>query len=311
MRPAVPADSGLHVSRETPTMARPLPLALVQAQTLPAHTPLSVFTDDVQKVLCDFPQTRLVVYPELHLTGLGGDAAQREAVMREVAESLDGPRMRSLRELAGDLGVWLLPGTVYERDPEDGSIYNTAVLLSPDGELAASYRKVFPWRPYERCRPGGRFVVADMAGFGRVGLSICYDSWFPEAARHLAWMGAEVILNPTLTPTADRAQELVLARAQAITNQVYVVGVNAAAPTARGRSLVVDPEGIVRVEAGEAPAVLTDVLDLGHVSTVRRYGTSALNRMWQQMEPGDRPIELPLYRGRIDPDTWPPTPRSP
>ena len=72
----------------------------------------------------------------------------------------------------------------------------------------------------------------------------------------------------------------------------------------RGRSLVVDPEGIVRVEAGEAPTVLTDVLDLDHVSTVRRYGTSALNRMWQQMEPGDMPIELPLYRGRIDPDTW-------
>jgi predicted amidohydrolase len=106
-------------------------------------------------------------------------------------------------------------------------------------ELAASYRKVFPWRPYERW--GGSFVVADMAGFGRVGLSICYDSWFPEVARHLAWMGAEVILNPTLTPTADRAQELVLARAQAITNQVYVVGVNAAAPTARGRSGRADP----------------------------------------------------------------------
>ena len=167
-------------------MARPLPLALVQAETLPAHSPLSVFTDDVQKVLGDFPQTRLVVYPELHLTALSGDAAERDAVMQEVAESLDGPRMGSLRELAGDLGVWLLPGTVYERAP-DGSIYNTAVLLSPDGELAASYRKVFPWRPYERCRPGDRFVVADMAGFGRVGLSICYDSWFPEVARHLAW----------------------------------------------------------------------------------------------------------------------------
>jgi len=288
-------------------MSRPLPLALVQAATLPAHTPLSVFTDDVQKVLSDFPQTRLVVYPELHLTALAGDAAQRDAMMRDVAESLDGPRMKALRELAGDLGVWLLPGTVYERSVEDGSIYNTAVLLSPKGELAASYRKVFPWRPYERCRPGGSFVVADVAGFGRVGLSICYDSWFPEVARHLAWMGAEVILNPTLTPTADRAQELVLARAQAITNQVYVVGVNAAAPTARGRSLVVDPEGIVRVEAGEAPTVLTDVLDLDHVSTVRRYGTSALNRMWQQMQPGDAPVELPLYRGRIDPDTWTPT----
>src|SRR3954454_22903201 len=64
-------------------MARPLPVALVQAATLPASSPLSVFTDDVQKVLCDFPLTRLVVYPELHLTGLAGDAAQRDAVMRD------------------------------------------------------------------------------------------------------------------------------------------------------------------------------------------------------------------------------------
>src|SRR3954452_5893054 len=159
-------------------MARPLPLALVQAATLPPHSALSVFTDDVQKVLCDFPQTRLVVYPELHLTALAGDAAARDAMMQDVAESLDGPRMSALRELAGDLRVWLLPGSVYERCPEDGAIYNTAVLLSPDGEIA-SYRKVFPWRPYERCRPGGSFVVADMAGVGRGGVWVCFGSLVP------------------------------------------------------------------------------------------------------------------------------------
>src|SRR3954449_6882663 len=291
-------------------MARPLPLALVQAATLPPHCPLSVFTDDVQKVLCDFPQTRLVVYPELHLTALAGDAAARDAMMQDVAESLDGPRMSALRELAGDLRVWLLPGTVYERCRDDGSIYNTAVLLSPEGEIAASYRKVFPWRPYERCRPGGSFVVADMAGFGRVGLSICYDSWFPEVARHLAWMGAEVILNPTLTPTADRPQELVLTQANAIANQVYVVSVNGAAPYGTGRSLIVDPEGLVRHQAGEAATVISDVLDLDAVHRVRRYGTAGLNRLWEQFGDGDTVLELPLYGGRIDPRTWASSARS-
>jgi predicted amidohydrolase len=75
-------------------------------------------------------------------------------------------------------------------------------------------------------------------------------------------MGAEMILNPALTPTSDRAQELVLARAHAIANQVFVVSVNAAAPAACGCSIVVDPEGRVRVDAGEAPAVLTDIIDL-------------------------------------------------
>jgi predicted amidohydrolase len=292
-------------------VSRPLPLAVVQAETLAAHTPFSVFAEDVERVLHDFPHTRLVVYPELHLTGVaGGDANQREEMMRESAESLDGTRVKQLRELAADLKIWLLPGSIYELSRVDSAIYNTALLLSPEGEVAACYRKMFPWRPYERCRPGNRFVVADLPGFGRVGLSICYDSWFPEVARHLAWMGAEVILNPTLTPTSDRAQELVLARSQAIVNQVFVVGANGAAPAARGRSLIVDPEGRVRVEAGEAPAVLTDVIDLDAVRTVREFGTCGLNRLWSQFEPDDQPLELPLYAGRIDPAQWRPEQRN-
>jgi formamidase len=72
------------------------------------------------------------------------------------------------------LGRWLLPGTLYVRSAE-GDIYNTTVLLSPDGDVPASYRKMFPWRPYEVCRPGDRFVV-DIPERGRIGLSICYDT---------------------------------------------------------------------------------------------------------------------------------------
>jgi predicted amidohydrolase len=95
----------------------------------------------------------------------------------------------TLRTLAAELRIWLLPGSFYERS-DDGEIYNTAVLLSPEGEIAVAYHKLFPWRPYEHCRPGDRYVVADLPDLGRVGLSICYDAWFPEVARHLAWMGS-------------------------------------------------------------------------------------------------------------------------
>src|SRR5204863_8541942 len=167
---------------------------------------------------------------------------------------IPGPLTDRLCALAKDLGIWLVPGSFHERG-EGSAVHNTAIAIAPDGSIRARYRKIFPWRPRETTVPGTEFVVFDIDGIGRAGLMICYDGWFPEVARHLAWMGAEVILNPTLTPTADREQELVLARAQAIANQVYVAGVNAAAPTARGRSLVVDPEGIVRAEAGEAPTV--------------------------------------------------------
>jgi hypothetical protein len=177
----------------------------------------------------------------------------------------------------------------------------------PDGTLAASYRKVFPWRPFEPYRPGDRFVVFDVPDVGRLGFSICYDAWFPEVTRHLAWMGAEVVVNPVKTTTGDRAQELVLARANAIVNQVYVLSVNAAAPDGAGRSLVVDPEGLVRTSApSEAETVLTDVLDLDAVTRVRTYGTAGLNRMWSQFTEDDAPLDLPLYQGRLDPARWRP-----
>ena len=87
---------------------------------------------------------------------------------------------------------------------------------------------MFPWQPHEDCAPGDRFVTFDIPDVGRLGLAICYDGNFPEAFRQLAWMGAEVVLQPTLTTTSDRPAELVLARANAIANQLYVVNVNAA-----------------------------------------------------------------------------------
>ncbi len=285
-------------------MSRALPIAVVQAMPRSLASSVDAFASDVADLLAAFPQTHLAIYPELHLHGADEDPRTKNARLEESAEPLDGPRCRALGELAGDLGVWLVPGSVCERG-SDGLLYNTAVVFSPDGELVASYRKIFPWRPYEPYQPGDRFVVFDMPGHGRLGLSICYDAWFPEVTRHLAWLGAEVVLNLVKTTTADRAQELVLARANAIVNQVFVVSVNCAGPVGMGQSLVVDPEGAVRVAASsENPVVLTDVLDLDHVVRTRTYGTAGLNRMWDQFDDGDAALELPLYQGRIDPELW-------
>jgi predicted amidohydrolase len=287
-------------------MSRPLPVALVQAPPRLATDPLSGFADDVEGVLARFPQTRLIAYPELHLCGVDGPAAESESRLQDAAEPLDGPRAKLLAELAGDLGVWLFPGTVCERGAA-GELFNTALAFSPQGQLAAHYRKVFPWRPYEPYAPGDRFVVLDLPEAGRIGLAICYDAWFPEVARHLAWMGAEVIVNPVMTTSADRAQELVIAQANAIVNQVYVVSVNTAGPIGTGRSIVVDPEGRVRVQAPDSgPTVLTDVLDLDDVTRVRTFGTAGLNRMWDHFTDTDVPIELPLYGGHMDPRRWRP-----
>jgi predicted amidohydrolase len=289
-------------------MQRILPLIAAQAVPRLIGDPVSAFADEVKAALSTKPDSKLVVFPELHLFGDGNPDQQRTEALQDSAEPLDGPRVKELKELAADLGIWLVPGSVCERGPE-GQLFNTQLVLSPEGELAGYYRKIFPWRPFEPYDPGDRFTTVDLAGIGRVGLNICYDAWYPEVSRQLAWMGAEVILNVVKTTTPDRRQELVLAKANAIVNQVFVVSVNCAGPTGQGKSIIVDPEGNTIAEAGDdAPVLLTADLDLAAVGHVRTHGTENLNRPWSQFRDGEAAVELPVYQGRINPLTWtPPT----
>lgn len=286
---------------------RLLPVLLAQTSPLPPDQAVGHLRHDVLALMDEFPGTRLLVYPELHTCTVEGTRAERDRQYRELAEPLDGPRVAELRSIAREAGVWLVPGTVLERGP-DGELFNTAIAITPDGEIAASYRKIFPWRPSEPFDPGTAFVTFDIPDVGRVGLAVCYDLWFPEIVRHLAWLGAEVVVIPTQTSTADREQELVLARAAAIQNQVLVLSTNASAPLGTGRSSIVDPEGLVRVQsAGEAAARLSDVIDLDSVTKTRATGTCGLNKMWSQARPGDPVLPLPLYGGRLDPTRWEPS----
>lgn len=241
------------------------PLVLAQAAQRTADD-LDGLAADVRWRTAGLPAAPLVAYPELHLGAPAGGAVLTPAELPEaLAEPMDGPRDHALAELAGDLGVWLAPGSVYER-AADGLVYNTAPVYSPRGERIATYRKIFPWRPYETVAPGAEFTVFDLGGVGRVGLSICYDAWFPETIRHLAGMGAELVLNCVLTSGSDRAQGTVLARANAIVNQVFVASVKRAAPAGTGRSILVDPQGNVRSEAAaDSDTTLTDVIDLDEV----------------------------------------------
>lgn len=291
-------------------MERHLSVLAVQAPPQLIDNPFSAFADEARLAMKSHPETKLLVFPELHLFGDGSPDLQRSAVLRAAAEALDGPRVKALAELAIELGVWLVPGSVCELGPK-GEFFNTQIVLSPAGELVAKYRKVFPWRPHEPFDPGDRFTVVDLDGIGKLGLNICFDAWFPEVSRQLAWMGAEVILNVVKTTTPDRELELVLARANAIVNQVFMVSVNCGGPVGEGRSIIVDPEGAVVAEASSAaPALLAAALDLGAVDRVRAQGTLGITRPWAQFQPGEKPIELPIYSGRMNPATWSPDTRS-
>jgi predicted amidohydrolase len=300
----------MQTSVQEQSLLRSLPVVMAQVAPRAGAEGLEHLGDEVAAIRDEFPATRLVLYPEYHTCPVSGGPKERPREYEAMAEPLDGPRVSRLRRIARTAGVWLQPGTVVERG-DDGKIYNTAVVIDPNGDLVASYRKMFPWRPFEPFRPGNEFVVFDIPRLGRFGLCICYDLWYPEVIRHLAWLGADVILCPTHTSTSDRAQELVLARAAAIQNQVYVIATNSAAPVGTGRSILVDPEGHVRVQApSENPALLTDVVDLGAVARVRALGTCGLNRMWSQFRSDDPVLPMPLYRGEIHPHRWHPATRE-
>ncbi len=208
-----------------------------------------------------YPWVQLVLFSELCV--FGNDLRWAQPVPGEATDRLC--------DLARRHDLWLVPGSLSES--ADGRVFNTAPVISPAGDLVTRYRKLYPWRPRERCAAGSRFCVFDLPSIGRLGLTICYDQWFPEVIRQLTWMGAEVILNPTMTTTADRKLELILARANAVANQIYVASINGLGHGGNGRSILVDPEGHILAQAGETEGVLTARLDLDRVTRIREEGT--------------------------------------
>src|SRR5246127_3353430 len=244
----------------------------------------------VRALRATFEGLELVVAPELYLMALPRLVDDDGVPPHDLAVDVPGELTERLGALARETGLWLIPGSVFERVGD--AVANTAVVLSPAGELVASYRKCFPWQPYETTEPGTRTVCFDIEGVGRFGLAICHDGGFPEIFLSLAWQGAEAIFQVTLTGTSDREAETVVARANAYVNQVAVVNVNAAAPVGNGRSLVIDAEGAVRYEAGVAEEVLTAVLDLDAVQRVRERGAFGINRLWEEMDRVGPGLEL-------------------
>lgn len=229
-----------------------------------------------------FPWLRMAVFSELAVHGAELCSA----------EELPGPSEQEFCRLAAKYGIWLLPGSLFEKS--QGCIFNTASVIDPAGTVVARYRKLFPFRPYEAGVTGGQdFCVFDVPGIGRFGVSICYDSWFPEVARTLTAMGAEVLLQPVLTDTIDRDVELAIARATAAQFQAYVVNVNGAGSGGVGRSCIVDPSGHVLHVAGNEEAIIPLELDLAKPRHEREWGVLGLGQVLKSFR--DRTIDFKVY----------------
>ena len=187
------------------------------------------------------------------------------------AQPLPGAAEARLCAAAKRNQLWLVPGSLFEQ--HNGKVYNTTPVIDPTGAVVARYRKMFPFLPYERgVTPGSEFVTFDVPSVGRFGVSICYDMWFPETTRNLAWLGAEVILHPSMTTTIDRDAELAIGRANATVNQCYFLDINVAGDLGLGRSAIYGPGGEIICTAGSGREVLAVELDLQAVRAARTRG---------------------------------------
>jgi predicted amidohydrolase len=241
----------------------------------------------------------LVVLPEKW--NLLGAATELEAGAEELE---DGASIDAAREWARELGIHLVAGSIAERVAGAERLFNTSALIDPSGRLAAVYRKIHmfdvevggvTYRESEHEQPGEEIVTAS-AGAVEVGLSVCYDLRFPELYRILAVRGARLITVPSaFTLATGRDHWEVLVRARAIENQAFLIApdqVGEAPPhySSYGRSMIVDPWGVVLAQAADHQCFVAADLDLERQEQIRESLPSLANRRpqayrWPQEAP--------------------------
>jgi predicted amidohydrolase len=230
---------------------------------------------------------QLIGLPE-NFAYLGADQDHKLAIAEALPSSRGpaasaGPILTAMTQVARASGAWLLLGGFPERGAGP-RIRNSAVLLNPDGEIAALYRKVHlfdvevpggrSFRESETVEPGGEPVVA-ATPWGDLGLTVCYDLRFPELYRALAVRGARLIAVPSaFTLETGKDHWHVLLRARAIENQVFVFapaqfGSHGGNRRSYGHALIVDPWGAVIAECGDHEGFALARIDLGYQDRIR------------------------------------------
>ena len=228
----------------------------------------------------------LMVLPEC-FAFLGRREGDKMAVVEELDAARPGPILEALIAMATRHRAWVIGGGLPERVPGDAQrAYNTAAVVSPDGALVATYRKLHLFdvdipggavlRESDGTAGGDQVVVVPM-GDRRVGLTICYDVRFPELYRRLCFdHGADVVVVPAaFTAHTGKAHWHTLLRARAIEDQCWIVaagqhGRHNDKRESYGHSLIIDPWGTISAELAEGDGVIDAVLDGEAVAKVRR-----------------------------------------
>ena len=238
-------------------------------------------------------RAELVVFPEATMCSFGGQSEP----LRPYAESLDGPFVRCLTELARDHRLTLVAGMF---EPADGDrVFNTIVAVGPEG-LIGHYRKVhlydaFGWRESERIAAGPadpEALLVFRLGEFTCGVMNCYDLRFPEMARLLVDRGADVLLEPAnwINGPGKRDVWQTLLRARAIESTAYVVAAAKPEPECAGASVLIDPGGEILAALGpQESAVIEADLSLERVREVRQVVPVLENRRFRVVPAGPVP----------------------
>lgn len=205
-------------------------------------------------------------------------------IMRESAEPAEGETVHMLKSAAYDNNIWLVGGS-FSESAEDGRLYNTCPIISPDGRTVYFYRKTHLFdvdikdgvasAESDVFTPGSRLVTVD-TGFARLGAAVCYDIRFPYVFTGLAKLGAKLAVLPAaFSSGTGEAHWETLIRARALDSQMFVAGAcSAYSEETRfktyGHSVIADPWGRIIASAGAGEEIITADININEADRVRR-----------------------------------------
>ncbi|WRT65893.1 uncharacterized protein IL334_002844 [Kwoniella shivajii] len=273
--------------------AKPFRLALLQLGSLTSSKAnnISVAKRAVEEAASSSPKPNLIVLPEIWNSPYAVNA------FREYSEKIpkigskngevgdEGETVKAMRQMAINNNVWLIGGSIPQKDERTDEIFNTCTVYDPDGTLVAIHQKVhlfdidIPGKQTFKesdTLTGGKTLTTFVTPFGKIGLGICYDIRFPEMATIAARQGCVAMIYPAaFNTTTGPMHWSLLQRGRAIDNQIYVAMCSPArhpeaSYQAYGHSMVVNPLGDILVEAGHQPTTVYADIDVDLLATTRR-----------------------------------------
>lgn len=271
----------------------PIPVSLVQLDVRPLAPEENL--EHMHALACEQARAgaKIIVFPELANTGYVEPMAPASgfsdpALMQDYAltlynasEPMGGPYTEMLTGIARQYGVHLIAGLSTRHPVLAGGMYNTSLLVAPDGSTAA-YHKIHRWHMEKLYYIAGDQITVQHTPFGSIGMQICYDMRFPELTRSMMLRGADIVTNiwasfrPADTPARDPDTFIHRAYTRAIENGVFVLSCNRAGRQGDfqflGHSCVVAPDGtVLAASSSEEPDVIQAELDMSEVSRYRAY----------------------------------------